>query len=255
MPLEEKELEILDAYLAQLQSGQRPDREAFLRDHPELASVLECLEALEKLRPKTEEIDDDGYILSSNVRQAAEDLPRSFGNYQLHAKIERKARRRAISSGFLTSTIIVFLFILVPFYKLHQDEPLSTAFSSVLYFSVFFSPLGGLAGGIGGYLRQVTLGAAISAIIFCSFGFYIASMPTKTSTIPLLYIPLFCCASGMMGALCGIVGAMFGQTCRKFEGKRLWPQFSIAELMAVVFLVAILMSCLVTLRQLLGKPR
>ena len=52
MPLEDKELEILDAYLAQLQAGERPDREVVLRGHPELASALECLEALEKLGPK-----------------------------------------------------------------------------------------------------------------------------------------------------------------------------------------------------------
>jgi serine/threonine-protein kinase len=88
-PLEEKELEILDAYLARLQAGERPDRETVLREHPELASALDCLEALEKLRPKCEEIADDGFILSSNIHQAAGDLPRSFGNYQLLAEIGR----------------------------------------------------------------------------------------------------------------------------------------------------------------------
>ncbi len=49
---EENELKILDAYLAQLQAGERPDRGAVLREHPELASALDCLEALEKLGPK-----------------------------------------------------------------------------------------------------------------------------------------------------------------------------------------------------------
>ena len=42
-------LELLDDYLSQLQAGKRPDREALLREHPELATSLKCLEALEGL--------------------------------------------------------------------------------------------------------------------------------------------------------------------------------------------------------------
>ena len=44
-------LELLDDYLSQLQAGKRPDREALLREHPELAASLKCLEALEGLAP------------------------------------------------------------------------------------------------------------------------------------------------------------------------------------------------------------
>ena len=48
-------LRILDAYLAQLQAGGRPDRGALLREHPELASALDCLDALEVLAPPAEQ--------------------------------------------------------------------------------------------------------------------------------------------------------------------------------------------------------
>ena len=48
------ECDVLDAYLARLQAGEKPDREALLREHPELASALDCLEALEMLAPPAE---------------------------------------------------------------------------------------------------------------------------------------------------------------------------------------------------------
>ena len=50
-PLDEKALDVLEAYLARLQAGEKPDRAAILREHPELASALDCLEALEQLAP------------------------------------------------------------------------------------------------------------------------------------------------------------------------------------------------------------
>jgi serine/threonine-protein kinase len=45
------DLNLLDGYLARLQAGERPDREAFVREHPELVLALHCLEALEMLAP------------------------------------------------------------------------------------------------------------------------------------------------------------------------------------------------------------
>ena len=42
---------IVDDYLSKLQAGKQPDRAALLREHPELASSLKCLEALEGLAP------------------------------------------------------------------------------------------------------------------------------------------------------------------------------------------------------------
>jgi hypothetical protein len=176
----------------------------------------------------------------------------SEGHSQL--QIEKKAKRRAVIGGALTCAIILFLLILVPFITMRREEPLTAVFISALFFSLFFSPLGGLAGSIGVNLRQVNSGAAISAIIFCSFGLFTASSFSQESTIPSLFITLFSCAFAVMGALCGGVGALFGRTCREYEGKRFWPQFSLAELMTFAFLIAILMSCLVTLRQILGKP-
>jgi len=167
--------------------------------------------------------------------------------------IERKATRRAVISGVLTSTIIVFIIISKLIFT-KAGESINPSFFACLTLFVFFSPLGGLAGSIGVQIRQVTSGAAISAIIFCAYGLIFASAFTHTHTVPLLLILLFSCASAVIGALCGGVGAMFGRTCREFEGKRFWPQFSIAELMAFVFLIAVLLSCLVTIRQILGKP-
>ena len=71
-------LTILDAYLARLQAGERPDRDAMVRAHPELASALECLEALEKLAPSTEK---DPAVTG--------ELPRDFGPYELIREIGR----------------------------------------------------------------------------------------------------------------------------------------------------------------------
>ncbi len=54
-PLNDNDLSLLDAYLARLQAGEKPDREALLREHPELASAIDCLEALEVLAPPVRE--------------------------------------------------------------------------------------------------------------------------------------------------------------------------------------------------------
>jgi serine/threonine-protein kinase len=86
---EEHSFQILSAYLAQLQAGERPDRGEVLREHPELASALECLEALEKLGPKPEDISPDGLPYGKDFLPAAGELPRAFGNYQLLSEIGR----------------------------------------------------------------------------------------------------------------------------------------------------------------------
>jgi eukaryotic-like serine/threonine-protein kinase len=41
----------LDAYMAQLQAGEHPDKKTILDAHPQLASALDCLDALEHLAP------------------------------------------------------------------------------------------------------------------------------------------------------------------------------------------------------------
>jgi eukaryotic-like serine/threonine-protein kinase len=86
--------ELLDAYLAALQSGGRPDREALLRDHPELGSALRCIDALEDLAPEpgggaepaeaaAGQLDADG------AGPVAADWPRPFGQYELLREIGR----------------------------------------------------------------------------------------------------------------------------------------------------------------------
>ena len=169
-------------------------------------------------------------------------------------KIELKARRRAVISGAVTSTIIAFfIFFNLIHYTTTQKGINNSLYRCLAVFVIFFSSLGGLAGSIGVKTRHVTSGAVISAIVFCIYGLIFASTFTQNNTVPLLSIPLFSCASAVIGTICGGIGNMFGRTCREFEGKRFWPQFSIAELMAFVFLIAVLMSCIVTLQQILGK--
>ena len=76
-------LNLLDAYLARLQAGEKPDRDALLREHPELASALDCLEALEMLAPPAEDDSNVGQV--DNLSH----LPRDFGPYELIREIGR----------------------------------------------------------------------------------------------------------------------------------------------------------------------
>ena len=81
-------LPLLDAYLAQLHSGAAPDRDELLREHPELASALDCLDALELLAPPSGDVlaaDAD----TDNSAEAMGHLPRDFGPYELIREIGR----------------------------------------------------------------------------------------------------------------------------------------------------------------------
>jgi eukaryotic-like serine/threonine-protein kinase len=109
---DERLLKVLDAYLAQLQAGARPDRGALVREHPELASALDCLDALEVLAPparrgaaapgnmgtgaspehESAEHAADGsepVPLLPDAAPTGGELPRDFGPYELIREIGR----------------------------------------------------------------------------------------------------------------------------------------------------------------------
>ena len=103
---EQKELTLLDAYLDDLQAGRGPDRNALLREHPQLASALDCLEGLELLAPalgrenpasqapaEMEHAEDgsDGAEPrdASCAAPPGADFPRDFGHYELIREIGR----------------------------------------------------------------------------------------------------------------------------------------------------------------------
>jgi eukaryotic-like serine/threonine-protein kinase len=87
-PLDEDALNLLDSYLARLQAGEKPDRDALLREHPDLASALDCIEALENLAPPMRK---DPTLSNGNSETAPTlgELPRDFGPYELIREIGR----------------------------------------------------------------------------------------------------------------------------------------------------------------------
>ncbi|MDZ7620295.1 MAG: hypothetical protein U1E05_25110, partial [Patescibacteria group bacterium] len=50
-PDDPQAMELLDGYLSRLHAGERPDRRAVLKARPDLASALNCLDALEGMAP------------------------------------------------------------------------------------------------------------------------------------------------------------------------------------------------------------
>jgi len=85
--IDDNTLNLLDSYLAQLQAGGTPDRSALLREHPELTSALNCLEALEVLAPPQEEATLAPGI--GDTAPAMGELPRDFGPYELIREVGR----------------------------------------------------------------------------------------------------------------------------------------------------------------------
>jgi serine/threonine-protein kinase len=84
-----KALELLDDYTAQLQAGRRPDRAAFLREHPELASAIDCLEALECMAPLPATADFSDAATTEETAAEAALPPPNFGPYELLGEIGR----------------------------------------------------------------------------------------------------------------------------------------------------------------------
>ncbi|MHC4403956.1 MAG: serine/threonine-protein kinase, partial [Planctomycetota bacterium] len=95
-PEDPRLLDLLDDYLRRLQAGEPVDRARLLAEHPELASTLECLDALEgvasdlfdgltaPLDSSPVETDETVGWSSSSLR-----LPSDFGAYQLLDEIGR----------------------------------------------------------------------------------------------------------------------------------------------------------------------
>ena len=77
--------DVLDQYLALLQTGQKPDRDALVRQHPDLASALKCLEVLESMAS----LPVDGEAAAEPDDGPATELPRDFGPYELLAELGR----------------------------------------------------------------------------------------------------------------------------------------------------------------------
>jgi eukaryotic-like serine/threonine-protein kinase len=90
-PLDEEGLKLLEDYLARLQAGERPDRDAIVGEHPELASALDCLDALEQLAPPSPRKGATRSGADADTEPTLDwgELPRDFGPYVLMREIGR----------------------------------------------------------------------------------------------------------------------------------------------------------------------
>ena len=80
----------LEAYLQQLQAGQKPDRESLLREHPELGPLLDCLEVLEGFAPPaTQEVIGQATLGPPSAEGEPARPPPDFGSYELIEEIGR----------------------------------------------------------------------------------------------------------------------------------------------------------------------
>lgn len=84
-------IELLDEYLRQVQAGERPDRAAFAREHPEIAPYLDCLDSLEDVFPALPAA--PGPPKDETATEPEGPLPggagRDFGSYELLGEIGR----------------------------------------------------------------------------------------------------------------------------------------------------------------------
>ena len=112
-PENQEALDLLDDYLARLQAGEAPDREALVRAHPELESALDCLEALEDLAPPPAGKTGGGKDDTVDVLPSMGQLPRAFGQYELLMEIGRggmgvvyKARQESLDRTVAVKMIL-----------------------------------------------------------------------------------------------------------------------------------------------------
>ncbi len=86
LPQDVVEFSALEEYLNRLQAGEHPDREELLREHPNLASALKCLVALDALAPDASVADESEARCDSSVFSR---LPRDFAGFELEKEIGR----------------------------------------------------------------------------------------------------------------------------------------------------------------------
>jgi serine/threonine-protein kinase len=89
-PEDERLAELLDAYLRELQAGRHPDRAAIVSEHPEMASLVEYLDALERIAPPSGdalEPSASAEIPSSFLDVPQPAMPQDFGAYELLGEI------------------------------------------------------------------------------------------------------------------------------------------------------------------------
>ncbi len=87
LPEDVVEFSALEEYLTRLQSGEGPDRGQLLREHPNLASALRCLEVLDGLAPDEEELGEEPG--DSSLSSLFSQLPRQFAHFELEEEIGR----------------------------------------------------------------------------------------------------------------------------------------------------------------------
>ncbi len=119
IPESPETLDLLDAYVAELHVGKRPDRGPIVQRHPEFARTLDCLDALEGIAPPSASAGGPampaGAVQSESAAGEAGDaeMPRDFGEYELLGEIGRggmgvvyKARQKQLDRTVAVKMIL-----------------------------------------------------------------------------------------------------------------------------------------------------
>jgi eukaryotic-like serine/threonine-protein kinase len=132
LPDDPELLNLLDAYLRQIQAGQPPDRDSVLRQRPELASMLACLDALESMAIPSDQGDQGQVTLAFSPEEVP--VPRDFGAYELLGEIGRggmgvvyKARQRGLERVVAIKMILASHLASTEHVRRFQDEARAAA--------------------------------------------------------------------------------------------------------------------------------
>jgi hypothetical protein len=221
------DFELLDSYLARLQSGEKADREELLRQRPELESALRCIETLEKIMPRPliahwELLDDRGLILHD------------------------PAKKRGGIAGATIVIIVTFLALFPSFYDV--VTPLRTALFESLVFSLVLGSLGFVAGRSGAKGERVYRAILSGAVLFavaCAVAFttyLLLGMNIETArrywALAVQWTVIFAVAGGLVSGL----GAIIARDYQCFRRLRLVPQFTLQELFVFSSLLIVIFS-------------